>query len=126
MGLPVSRCGRAIEFLSSWREHPKGCTADHGWADGYDGPCTDDPWDVAQTLDDIDPFFRHDEILRLRTLVKLLNGSEILERLEGPNGKKYRHVLDTMARDVATRGPKEAQAYWRAAAADWKASGLGG
>lgn len=54
----MSRSGRAMELLSEWRDHPRGCKKEHGWDDGYAGPCTDDPWDILQILDQIDPFFR--------------------------------------------------------------------
>lgn len=57
----MSRCGRSIELLSQWKDHPKGCTATHGFEDGYDGPCTDDEWDIVQSLDMIDPMFRQDK-----------------------------------------------------------------
>lgn len=67
----MSRSGRACQLLSQWRDHPRGCKETHGFQDGYDGPCTDDSWDVAQSLDMIDPFFRQDTTDRLRKVLEL-------------------------------------------------------
>jgi hypothetical protein len=66
----MSRSGRAVELLNDWRDHPRGCRAEHsGWADGYEGPCTDDPWDIVENLYLIDPMFQRDEIEKLRAEV---------------------------------------------------------
>jgi hypothetical protein len=62
----VSRCGRSIELLADWKAHPVGCKADHGWADGYSGPCTDDDWDIVVLLNEIDPMFNADREQRIR------------------------------------------------------------
>lgn len=84
----MSRSGRAIELLSEWKDHPKGCTAEHGWKDGYDGPCNDDPWDIIQSLGQIDPFFRHAEIDRLRRALQAGMSLEEYDRLAAtPQGR---------------------------------------
>lgn len=72
----MSRSGRATEYLDQWRDHPRGCTATHGSTDGYDGPCTDEAWDVVQMLGHIDPWFHTyyaAEALRLLDLGADLN-----------------------------------------------------
>lgn len=91
----MSRSGRANELLSDWRDHPRGCTADHGWADGYTGPCTDETQDIIEILVEIDPGFLHDQIGRLEALVWHLGGQAWLDRL-AVNDHTVRAELDEM------------------------------
>lgn len=65
-----------MDLLDDWKDHPKGCKAEHGWADGYDGPCTDDSWDIVNALLNIDPRFESDKIDRLEKLARRLGATE--------------------------------------------------
>lgn len=101
----MSRSGRANDLLSDWRDHPRGCTAAHGWRDGYDGPCTDDPQEILDLIEGIDPSFRSDRIIRLEALVRHLGGQSWLDRLETDYPAVRRELDEMAARSVPPPGP---------------------